>query len=117
MRELLLTDPALEAEELDTGWRELNRAQRGALLSLRRDGVISEEVFEELVAEVDSQLSEGYPSLPEDNKGSTQFLEVSIPANAGVVGKTVVELQIPRAAVLVSIKRGREIIIPHGTPG
>ncbi len=32
MRELLLSDPALEAEELDTGWRELNRAQRSALL-------------------------------------------------------------------------------------
>ena len=66
MRELLLADPALEAEELDTGWRELNRTQRSALFSLRRDGVISEEVFEELTAEIDARLSEGYPSLPEN---------------------------------------------------
>ena len=114
MSELLLSDPALEAEELDTGWRELNRAQRSALLSLRRDGVISEEVFEELTAEVDARLSEGYPSLPEAEEVNTHFLEVSIPADSMAIGKTVADLQIPRAAVLVSIKRGREIIIPHG---
>ena len=47
VRDLLLADPALEAEELDTGWREMLRSQRNALLSLRRDGVISEEVFED----------------------------------------------------------------------
>jgi NhaP-type Na+/H+ or K+/H+ antiporter len=114
MRELLLADPALEAEELDTGWRELNRAQRGALFSLRRDGVISEDVFEELTAEVDARLSEGYPSIPESIEVSTQFLEVTIPANALAVGRTVVELHIPRTAVLVSIKRGSELIIPRG---
>ena len=114
MRELLLSDPALEAEELDTGWRELNRSQRGALLSLRRDGVISEEVFEKLTAEVDARLSEGYPSLPESVEVTTQFLEVTIPLNSFAVGKTIVDLRIPRAAVLVSIKRGIEIIIPRG---
>jgi len=114
MRELLLSDPALEAEELDTGWRELNRSQRGALLSLRRDGVISEEVFEKLTAEVDARLSEGYPSLPESVEVTTQFLEVTIPPNSFAVGKTIVDLRIPRAAVLVSIKRGIEIIIPRG---
>jgi len=114
MRELLLSDPALEAEELDTGWRELNRSQRGALLGLRRDGVISEEVFEKLTAEVDARLSEGYPSLPESVEVTTQFLEVTIPPNSFAVGKTIVDLRIPRAAVLVSIKRGIEIIIPRG---
>jgi monovalent cation:H+ antiporter, CPA1 family len=114
MRELLLADPALEAEELDTGWRELNRAQRSALLSLRRDGVISEDVFEDLTAEVDARLSDGYPSLPEGVDVRTQFLEVTIPTNSQVVGKPVVDLHIPRTAVLVSIKRSGEIIIPRG---
>jgi hypothetical protein len=114
MRELLLSDPTLEAEELDTGWRELNRAQRSALFSLRRDGVISEEVFEELTAEVDARLSEGYPSMPENVEVSTQFLEVTIPSNSLAVGKTVAEIRIPRTAVLVSIKRSGEIIIPRG---
>jgi CPA1 family monovalent cation:H+ antiporter len=114
VRELLLTDPALEAEELDTGWRELNRAQRGTLLSLRRDGVISEEVFEMLTAEIDAELSEGTPSLPESGETRTQFVEVTIPPDSQAVGRTIVELEIPRSAVLVTIQRGEEIIIPRG---
>lgn len=114
VRNLLLADPALEAEELDTGWRELNRAQRGALLSLRRDGVISEEVFEKLTVEVDARLREDSPLLPDGGIARTQFLEVTIPPDSDVVGKAIMELTIPRAAVLVSIQRGDETIIPHG---
>ena len=114
LRELLLSDPALEAEELDTGWRELNRAKRSALLSLRHDGVISEDVFENLTAEVDALLSEGYPELLESGDSNTQFVEVEIPANSCAIGKTIAELRIPKTAVLVSIKRGRGIIIPRG---
>ena len=56
VREVLRGDPVLEAEEMDTARRELLRAQRSALQGLRRDGVISEEVFEKLVAEVDTVL-------------------------------------------------------------
>jgi CPA1 family monovalent cation:H+ antiporter len=114
VRGLLLADPLLEAEELDTGWREMLRAQRASLLSLRQDGVISDEVFERLSTEVDAQLSEGYPSLPDENETSTQFLEVTIPDDSSVIGKTIAELSIPRAAVLVSIQRGEETIIPRG---
>ncbi len=77
LRDLLLSDPALEAEQLDTGWRELNRAQRSALLSLRRDGVISDDTFERLTTEVDAQMDE-VPKLPEHGDGPTQFLEVTI---------------------------------------
>lgn len=114
MRELLQEDPALEAEELDTGWRELHRAQRGALLGLRRDGVISEDVFEKLTIEVDAQLGEGYPSLPDISEAQTQFLEVTILPDSRAVGKTIADLALPRAAVFVSIQRGSEIIIPRG---
>lgn len=115
VREMLLSDPALEAEELDTGWREQLRAQRSALLGLRRDGVVSEETFEKLTAEVDADLSEGYPPLLLTSvEEPVQFLEVVIPADSRVVDKTVVELGLPRAAVLVSIRRGDEIIIPRG---
>ena len=56
VREVLHAEPELEAEELDTARRELLRAQRSALQSLRRDGVISEESFETLTAEVDAGL-------------------------------------------------------------
>jgi CPA1 family monovalent cation:H+ antiporter len=114
VRGLLLADPALEAEELDTGWREMLRAQRSSLLNLRHDGVISDDAFEQLSTEVDAQLSEGYPSLPEEAETRTQFLEVTIPDDSLSVGKTIAELDIPRAAVLVSIQRGDEIIIPRG---
>ena len=111
---MLLADPVLEAEELETGWREMLRAQRNSLLSLRHDGVISEEVFEQLSTEVDAQLSEGYPSLADEAETRTQFLEVTIPDDSLAIGKTIAELGIPRAAVLVSIQRGDETIIPRG---
>lgn len=114
VRNLLLSDPALEAEELDTGWREMLRAQRSSLLDLRRDGVISDEVFEQLSTDVDAQLSEGPPNLPDQALTRTQFLEVTIPDDSPAIGKTIAELGIPRAAVLVSVQRGDEIIIPRG---
>jgi NhaP-type Na+/H+ and K+/H+ antiporter len=111
---MLLEDPVLEAEELDTGWREMLRAQRSSLFDLRQDGVISDEVFEQLSTEVDAQLDEGYSSLPDEAEPRTQFLEVTLPDDSIAVGKTIAELEIPRAAVLVSIQRGDEIIIPRG---
>lgn len=66
VREVLTSDPSVEAEELDTARREGLRAQRSSLNSLRRDGVISEENYEQLVAEVDAALTEeriGWPEL------------------------------------------------------
>jgi CPA1 family monovalent cation:H+ antiporter len=114
VRGMLLADPVLEAEELNTGWREMLRAQRSSLFDLRHDGVISDDVFEQLSTDVDAQLSEGYPSLPDEAEVSTQFLEITIPDESLANGKTIAELSIPRAAVLVSIQRGDEIIIPRG---
>ncbi len=111
---VLRADPALEAEELDTGWREILRAQRSALLGLRHDGVIADDTFETLTTEVDAQLSEGPAAIPARSETSTQFLEVPIPSNARAVGKVVARLGLPRSAVLVSIKRGDEVIIPRG---
>jgi CPA1 family monovalent cation:H+ antiporter len=114
VRGILLADPALESEELDTAWREILRAKRSSLLDLRRDGVITDEVFEQLSADVDARLSEGFTSLPDESETRTQFLEVTIPDDSQVLGKSIADLDIPRAAVLVSIKRGEEIIIPRG---
>jgi CPA1 family monovalent cation:H+ antiporter len=56
VRNVLRSAPQLEAEEIDTARRELLRAERSALLGLRRDGVISEETFDELSTEVDTSL-------------------------------------------------------------
>jgi NhaP-type Na+/H+ or K+/H+ antiporter len=114
VRGLLLADPILEAEELETGWREILRAQRSALLSLSHDGVITDETFDRLVTEIDAQLSEGYRVEPEKAETRTQFVEITLPDTSGVVGKSISELDIPRSAVFVSIQRNDETIIPRG---
>jgi CPA1 family monovalent cation:H+ antiporter len=113
-RSTMLADPALEAEELDTGWRELLRAQRSSFLGLRRDGVISEDAFDTLTTEIDAQLTEGRGPLPVSNQAGTEFLEVTVPPRARAAGESVSELGLPRSAVLVSISRGEEVIIPRG---
>ncbi len=65
VKEVIVSDPAMEAEELDTARRDALRAQRGALTGLLRDGVISEDTFSQLVGEVDAALTEEYLPWPE----------------------------------------------------
>jgi CIC family chloride channel protein len=48
------------------------------------------------------------------NNARAEFIDMPIPLDASTIGKTVAELNIPRTAVLVSIRRGRELVIPHG---
>jgi CIC family chloride channel protein len=43
-----------------------------------------------------------------------EFLDIPITAHTTVDGKTIAEIKLPRATVLVSIRRGDELIIPHG---
>jgi CPA1 family monovalent cation:H+ antiporter len=62
VREVMTSDPVVEAEELDTARRESLRAQRNALRGLLRDGVISEENYSALVSEVDIALMEEDPA-------------------------------------------------------
>ncbi len=65
VKEVMISDPAVEAEELDTARREALRAQRSALTGLLHDSVISEEVYSQLVGEVDAALSEEHLPWPE----------------------------------------------------
>lgn len=65
VKKVITSDPAVEAEELDTAHREALRAQRSALTGLLRDGVISEENYSQLVSEVDSALTEQSYNWPE----------------------------------------------------
>ena len=65
VKRVITSDPAVEAEELDTAHREALRAQRSALTGLLRDGVISEENYSQLVSEVDSALTEQSYNWPE----------------------------------------------------
>lgn len=43
-----------------------------------------------------------------------EFVDVLLAFDSVAAGKTVVELDLPRAAVLVSIRRGHELVIPRG---
>ena len=65
VREIMVSDPAVEAEELDTARREALRAQRSALRGLLRDGVISESSYALLLDEVDTALMQEDLSWPE----------------------------------------------------
>ena len=65
VKQVVASDPTVEAEELDTAHREALRAQRSALTGLLRDGVISEETYSQLVGEVDSALTEQTHNWPE----------------------------------------------------
>jgi uncharacterized protein YaaQ/ribosomal protein L19E len=56
VKQVMTSDPAVEAEELDTARREALRAQRNAIRGLLRDGVITEETYVELLNEVDEAL-------------------------------------------------------------
>src|ERR1051325_9830245 len=67
IKDVMISDPAVEAEELDTARREALRAQRTALRGLLRDGVISEASYSLLVDEVDSALMQEnltWPAVP-----------------------------------------------------
>jgi CPA1 family monovalent cation:H+ antiporter len=56
VREVMRRDPDVEAEELDTAWRETLQSQRSTYSSLLNDGLITEDTFERLVGEVDLAL-------------------------------------------------------------
>jgi CPA1 family monovalent cation:H+ antiporter len=64
IREVMISDPAVEAEDLDTARREALRAQRSALRGLLRDGVISESSYSILIDEIDSALMDENLSWP-----------------------------------------------------
>jgi uncharacterized protein YaaQ len=57
VQEVISESPELEAEEMETSRREMLRAQRSMLGNLRSSGTISEETFDELVAEIDQALT------------------------------------------------------------
>lgn len=58
--EVMRRDPDVEAEELDTAWRETLRSQRSTYSSLLTDGFITEDTFERLVGEVDLALMDSH---------------------------------------------------------
>jgi CPA1 family monovalent cation:H+ antiporter len=58
-KKVLDEDPTLAAKDLGIAHREALRAQRSALLALRRNGTISDQTFETVVVEIDAALRDG----------------------------------------------------------
>lgn len=58
LKEIMTSNPAVEIEELDAARHEALRVERASLGSLFRNGVISEETYNDLVSEVDEALTE-----------------------------------------------------------
>jgi len=46
--------------------------------------------------------------------GLAEFVDIPIPPGSDAAGKTVAELKLPRTAILVSIRRDHQLLIPHG---
>jgi hypothetical protein len=59
-RALLQEQPGLETVVLEDAREEWLRAQRAALMTLLSEGVLSAEVYEQLVSEVDGQLQQAH---------------------------------------------------------
>jgi CIC family chloride channel protein len=43
-----------------------------------------------------------------------EFIDIPLPPGANAVGKRIAELNLPRTATLVSIRRDQQLLIPHG---
>jgi len=71
VREVMTSDPTVEAEELDTARRESLRAQRSALSGLIRDGVISDETYAYLINEIDTALTDQHMNWPDLLRGGS----------------------------------------------
>jgi len=64
-KDILTEHPELEAEEMETARRETLQSQRSTLSSLLNDGVIGEEIYSQLVSEVDAALTSDVRNWPE----------------------------------------------------
>ena len=56
VREILKKHPEVEAEELDSAWREFLRHQRLVITEQLADNVITEDIYSELISQIDNAL-------------------------------------------------------------
>lgn len=65
-----------------------------------------------LVAKHHEEAALGLPGHGGHNHGGV--IEVTIPASGSVSGRTVLELELPKGALIVYVQRGSEVFAPHG---
>ena len=61
-----------------------------------------------------AELQQRMQELSMDMEGDTEYMKLELPVDAWAANKRVRELNLPEDCVLVSIRRGRQVIIPHG---
>lgn len=88
VKEVIQSDPSVEAEELDTARREGLRAQRSALIGLMKDGIISEEVYSQLVRGIDMELAGDH-----NGWGEVLRLNALTPQNISHLMTVVIQIQ------------------------
>lgn len=76
----------------------------------RRDIIRAYNVAVARRAEVMQRLQE----LRLGVEGDAEYMRLELPRDAWAIGKRVRDLPLPSDCVLVSIRRGREVIVPHG---
>ncbi len=77
LQDVLSNNPLVEIEELDTARNEALRVKRSTIGSLFRGGVISEEIHEELIGEVDQAITEEHVNW-------SQLLEIGTGERASI---------------------------------
>jgi Na+:H+ antiporter len=75
LQDLVKHEPALRSRELLLARREMLRAQRSAMTTLLRDDVISDEVYGEMIHQIDAGLVE----LERIEEGDVPFGEAPVP--------------------------------------
>ena len=77
----------------------------------RRDIIRAYNIAVARRAELQQRLQELRLGEEEDE---TEYIKVELPADAWAVGKRVRDLPLPEDCVLVAVRRGRQVIMPHG---
>jgi CIC family chloride channel protein len=83
---------------------------RRAIGLLRRDDIVraySRVLLGRLQVQAD------HPVDLNDLRGG-RLVEIDVPDRSGLIGRAVTELRLPRKALIIAVRRGDEVLVPHG---
>jgi NhaP-type Na+/H+ and K+/H+ antiporter len=122
VRSILQNDPTLEAEELENAQKEILRAKRSAYLGLRRDGLISQDIYELLNNQVDSELQAEQEKASVEGVGQElgealddlELQELMIEPGSSLEGRQIRHIAWPENFIIARIKRNNQVLFPTG---